>query len=144
MTAALALSATSAQPGLRLVDGSDLLAVQAAVNAIQNPAPAAIAASGAVSPSVAQTYVVTKAGVAALTLAAPVAGKISAGGNDGVYITIVSTTAYAHTVTATGILNNGSASVNVATFAAYPGASIDLMAYNGQWYVTGSTAITFS
>ena len=144
MTAALALSATSAQPGLRLVDGADLLAVQAAVNAINNPAPVAIAASGAVSPSSAQTYVITKAGVAALTLAAPVAGKISAGGNDGVSITIISTTANAHTITATGIMNNGSTSVNVATFAAYPGASIDLVAYNAQWYVIGATAITFS
>lgn len=98
-----------------------------------------ITASGAVNPKVAARYVITKAGVAALTLAAPTAGT-----DDGLTIVITSGTAYAHTLTATGLLNTGSASVNVATFAAYAGAGITLVAYNAKWNVQSSVGITFS
>jgi hypothetical protein len=101
--------------------------------------PVAITASGAVSPHNSAFYVVTDAGIAALTLAAPTAGT-----DDGVHITIKSTTAYAHTLTATGLLQTGSANVNVATFAAYAGAGLTLRAYNGKWLVESAVGITFS
>jgi hypothetical protein len=97
------------------------------------------AASGAVSPHKAATYVVTKAGVAALTLAAPTAGT-----DDGLIITVTSNTAYAHTLTATNLLQTGTTYVSVATFAAHPGAGVVLMAYQGLWNVISATAITFS
>jgi hypothetical protein len=100
---------------------------------------AAISASGAVSPHVSDNYIITKAGVAALTLAAPTAGT-----DDGVTITLTSATANAHTLTATGLLNTGSASVNVATFAAHAGASVKLQAYQGTWNALAQIAITFS
>lgn len=99
----------------------------------------AITANGAVGPHASGQYAITKAGVAALTLAAPTATT-----DDGVTITLFSTTANAHTLTATGILNNGSTSVNVATFAAHPGASITLVAYQAAWYVIAQVNITFS
>ena len=102
-------------------------------------APVAITASGAVAPSVAENYVVTNAGVTALTLAAPVAGA-----DDGKEILITSFSAFAHTLTTVGLLNTGTASVNVATFAARAGASLWLMAYQGKWNVIGSNNITFS
>lgn len=98
-----------------------------------------LAASGAVPAHVSASYVITKAGVAALTLAAPVSGT-----EDGIVVIIQSTTAFAHTLTATGLLQTGTAAVNVATFAAFAGASIRLRAYVGKWIVSASNAITFS
>jgi hypothetical protein len=106
---------------------------------LQSTFPSAIAASGAVPPHSGHTYVITKAGVAALTLAAPTAGT-----DDGIEITLTSNTANAHTLTATGLLQTGTASVNVATFAAQPGAGLTLMAYQGKWNVLCSVGITFS
>lgn len=98
-----------------------------------------IAASGAIDPHTANRYAITKAGVAALTLAAPTKTA-----DDGECIEIFSTTAFAHTITATGLLQTGTASVNVATFAAQAGASILLQAYQGKWVVLSANGITFS
>jgi membrane-associated protease RseP (regulator of RpoE activity) len=99
----------------------------------------AIAASGAVNPHVSARYVITKAGIAALTLAAPIAGA-----EDGTLIEITSTTAFAHTLTATGLLRNGAGTVNLATFAANDGAAILLCAYNGKWYVQMAQGVTIT
>lgn len=98
----------------------------------------AITTNGALSVS-SGNYVITKAGVEAMTLAAPVAGA-----QDGMTIIISSTTANAHTLTATGLLQTGTASVNLATFAAQAGAGLVLRAYNGKWIVVSSVGITFS
>ncbi|HEV8059815.1 MAG TPA: hypothetical protein VGP68_08070 [Gemmataceae bacterium] len=98
-----------------------------------------VAASGAVDPHTPGSAVITKAGIAVLTLAAPTAGI-----DDGLIITLTSATAYAHTLTATGLLSTGSASVNEATFAAYAGAGLTLQAYNGTWQVIASNGVTFS
>lgn len=100
---------------------------------------AALTTNGAINPSAAATYVITKAGVLADTLAAPVVGT-----DDGKIITVTSNTANAHTITATGLLQTGSASVNLATFAASAGAGLTLMAYQGKWNVLSSVGITFS
>ena len=101
--------------------------------------PVAITASGAVAVRPGTDYVITKAGIAALTLAAPTAGT-----DDGVTISIISSTLFAHTLTATGLLSTGTASVNVATYAAFAGAGLTLKAYQGLWLVTASVGITFS
>ncbi len=93
----------------------------------------------AVPPHTPATYVITKAGVDAMTLAAPTATT-----DDGLVITITSDTANAHTLTATGLLNTGAAAVNVATFAAHAGAGLSLMAYQGAWNVMSQIGITFS
>lgn len=97
-----------------------------------------ITASGAIAPRASAQYVITKAGVAAMTLAAPTTTT-----DDGEEIIIYSNTAFAHTVTATGLLQTGTASVNVATFAAFAGARLVLRAYAGKWMASG-TGITFS
>ena len=138
--------------GFRLVTGDSLNRFVDAINNLQgNGTPDAVALTseiyglatitqdGAIPPSTPATYVVTKAGVAALTLAAPVAGT-----DDGKVIMVTSNTANAHTITATGLLQTGTASVNVATFAAQKGAGVTLMAYQGKWNVLGSVGITFS
>jgi hypothetical protein len=96
----------------------------------------ALTANGAINPNLSATYSITKAGVLADTLAAPTV--------DGVTITITSNTAFAHTITATGLLQTGSASVNVATFAAFAGASLQLVSIGGKWSVLTSNGVTFT
>lgn len=112
-----------------------------------NGAPGAVTAlttNGAINPNTAAKYAITKAGVLADTLAAPTAGAVSAGGDDGKVIIIASTTANAHTVTATGLLQTGDATTDVATFNAAAGATLELMAYNAKWVVLNANGVTFS
>ena len=99
----------------------------------------AITADGAINPNTAAWYMITKGSAAGLTLGAPTATT-----DDGKIIHINSSTAFAHTVTATNLLMTGSASDDVATFGAFAGASLTIMAYQGKWYVMASNAITFS
>lgn len=84
------------------------------------------------------TVILNKAGVAAMTLAAPAKDQT------GITLTITSDTAQAHTVTATSLLSTGTASVSVATFAASKGSGLVLKAVDGLWNVISSTGITFS
>lgn len=100
---------------------------------------ATLTANGAVDPHTTANYVVTKAGVLADTLAAPTVTT-----DDGVVITITSSTNYAHTLTATGLLGTGTVKTDVATFAAYAGAGLTVMAYQGKWLVLASVGVTFS
>jgi hypothetical protein len=109
------------------------------LSSVWSQTPVALTTNGAIPPHVPHTYAITKAGVLADTLAAPTAGT-----DDGIQITITSDTANAHTLTATGLLDTGTASVNVATFAAQKGAGLTLMAYNARWKVLSSVGITFS
>lgn len=76
--------------------------------------------------------VINAAGVAALTLAAPVAGSPANGGNDGQELKILDQSGHAHTITtpASGI----NAVHHIATSGATAGDSITLTAYNGAWY----------
>lgn len=77
----------------------------------------------------------TKAGVAAMTLAAPVAGK-----DDGKVLHIDSHTAQAHTVTITAGLRGAGSGADVLTWGGAIGDGISLYAYAGNWYVLpGST-----
>ncbi len=100
----------------------------------------AISASGAMLPHVAATYVITKsAAPAVMTLAAPTATV-----DDGKIIVVTSSTAQAHTITATGLFSTGTATVNLATFAAFAGATITLMAYNAKWNVLSFNAVVLT
>lgn len=98
-----------------------------------------LAASGAIDPHTPGRYIINKAGVAVLTLAAPVAGA-----EDGLEIYVGSSTANAHTLTATGLFQDGAGHVNLATFAAQAGAGISLIAFNGKWIVTGLVGVTMT
>jgi hypothetical protein len=90
------------------------------------------------------TVIVESTGVNAMTLGAPTVGNQAAGGDSGRVLIIISNGAFAHTITATGLLKTGSAAVNVATFAAFAGASLTLRASAGLWYVISSNAVTFT
>jgi len=81
---------------------------------------------------------ITKAGVAAMTLAAPT--------QDGIVITVVGTTANAHTLTITGGLNGAGAGADVGTFGGAVGDGVSVYSYGGSWWgVPGSNLnVTFA
>jgi hypothetical protein len=101
-------------------------------------------ANGAVDitlPNIPSTVVITKGSACAITLARPVAGAPTVGGNDGQRITFLSTTAFAHTVTQTTPGFNGAgASKDVATFGGTVGDSFVVEAYNATWYIVGTSS----
>jgi hypothetical protein len=102
---------------------------------IQNTATLA-AADGAIAVKLG-VVAITKGTAAVLTLASPTAGT-----DDGKLLTIVSTTAAAHTVTVTAGFNGSGTAGDVATFGAAAGNSISVVAYNGVWYVTNLQGVT--
>lgn len=83
--------------------------------------------------------VVTKAGVAALTLADPTATD-----DDGCELLIISATAQAHTVSnaAGSGFNGGGASADVGTFGGAKGDNMRLVAYQGDWYTVSLRNVT--
>jgi hypothetical protein len=94
----------------------------------------------AINAHTAATYVVTTAGVDAMTIVAPTATT-----DDGKIIKITTATAAAHTLTCTGgTLRPGTASVTTVNFASFPGSSIELMAYQGNWYVMAANNVTYA
>ena len=80
----------------------------------------------------------TKAGVAAMTLAAPIAGT-----DDGKMLYIIAATANAHTVTIANGLSGVGAGADVGTFGGAVGDRVVLVAYNGIWYPVVNINVTF-
>jgi|HubBroStandDraft_6_1064221.scaffolds.fasta_scaffold00550_3 hypothetical protein len=78
---------------------------------------------------------INTAGVDACTLATPVAGDPSQGGNDGLTIEVTDLSGHAHTVTTAANKINGNK--HIATFPGTVGARIVLTAFNGIWYSDG-------
>ena len=102
----------------------------------------ALSASGAV-PLTAynKNYIITKAGVAALTIANPTSGD-----HDGVELTFISATASAHTIdnsAGAGFNNQGSAK-DIGTFGGAIGDKLVIVAYNGKWYVKDNLNVTLA
>jgi hypothetical protein len=93
-----------------------------------------IATSTAITAVAGGIVLITKADVAVLTLAAPY--------KDGARLTIVSATAAAHTITNTAGFGGGTTSRDVATFGGAINDSIDLVSYNGVWWVVSTRNVT--
>lgn len=91
--------------------------------------PLAVTADGAIAiPPGDKTYFITKAGVAAMTIAAPTVTT-----HDGIRLTFISTTAQAHTLDmASSGINGGSA--DIGTFGGAAGDGVTIQAYQGHWY----------
>lgn len=88
-------------------------------------------------PIVSGTYVLTKGSAGAYTLAAPTAAQA------GTFLTITNGSAYAHTITATSLVWDGTTGVNTTiTFAAFKGSTIQLVAYDLLWHVVSQNTIT--
>lgn len=84
-------------------------------------------------------YLLSKAGVGAYTLAAPVAGDV------GKTLTLIATTNNAHVVTsAAANIGDGTAGLNTTlTFAAFIGASVTLICNAAnQWVTDAIVAVT--
>lgn len=98
------------------------------------PQPYEIASGDGAIGIVHGTVYITKATAAALTLADPATTA------NGATLTIVATTAAAHTVSnaAGSGFNGGGAGADVATFTAAAGNNLVLTAYNGVWYVVNN------
>jgi hypothetical protein len=80
-----------------------------------------------------------KTGAIAAALANPIATT-----DDYKRLTIASLSAQAHTVTCTGGFGNAGTGEDVATFTAAIGACLDLIAFQGYWYVAGQHLITIA
>ena len=95
------------------------------------------AADGAITP-VAGEVVLTKGSAGAYTLAAPA--------SDGFRLCITAGSAFAHVVTATDLIHDGvtGGAKDTATFGAFVGSSLDLLAYDGKWHVVGKNVVTIA
>ncbi len=100
-----------------------------------------VAGVGAAVPIVGTSFIET-AGVDACTLATPVAGDPSVGGNDGLEITIIDNGGHAHTVTtAAGIITPAH---HLATFNGTQGSFVTFIARNGKWLPLALSGVTIS
>lgn len=100
----------------------------------------ALAASGAITIKSGVALLTKADGAVAATLAAPTPTT-----DDGKILYIVSTTAQAHTVTATTIgFNAGDAAKDVATLGGAIGDGLVVVAYQGEWYVLANTNATIA
>lgn len=83
------------------------------------------------------TVVITKGSAAAITLAAPVAA------HNGMRVTFIAASAYAHTITQSSDgFNGGGASKDVATLGGALGDGLTVEAYNLKWYVVSNINAT--
>ena len=82
--------------------------------------------------------VLTKGSAGAYTLAAPTAAEA------GHRLTVINGSAFAHILTATNLIDDGvtGGAKDTATFGAFVGASIELLAYNLKWTVLAKNVVT--
>ena len=84
-------------------------------------------------------YVIQKgAALASSTLANPSVAQ------NGIKVTITSGTDFAHVVTTVATRDGTTGLHTTLTFAAFVGASVTLVAMNGQWYVTANNLVTIT
>lgn len=84
----------------------------------------------------------SKGSAGAYTLALPTAGAQSEGGQDGIEMEILSTTAFAHVVTTPALgFNNAD---DTATYGAAVGNSIRIIANGGFWIVKSLNGVTLT
>lgn len=133
VTSATPLDFPSLQPGmsvLRPVSAPDIVTYGQASEVIAVPIE-----------STTYAYLASPLGAGAYTLGAPSLAL------NGIELTITSQTAFAHTVTATGLYQTGAAGTfSIATFPAASGGSMQLVAQNGLWNVINAsiTPVTFA
>lgn len=108
---------------------------------IQKPTITAYASDGAISfANPFNIAKLTKGSAGAYTLAAPSSSQ------EGYRLLILGQTAFAHVVTATDLLDDGvtGGAKDTATFGAFVGTSLDLIAINAKWHVVGKNVVTIA
>lgn len=113
------------------------------INSIQQGgAPIINSTPYAFDPHTPRRYVIKLTGICTMTILPP---SITAPNEDGLRIRIISATGFAHVLTFTGgTLRSGAAGVATATFAAFAGATLTLVAVGGLWLVESSNGVTFA
>ena len=113
--------------------GTTVSASAAELNLLDKQAVQAIVADGAITnKNGVVTIAKTVPGVVNTTLANPTATT-----DDYKRLLIISAQAQANTVTVTGGFGNGGDGEDVCTFSGAIGDCIELMAYQGYWYIVG-------
>lgn len=83
-------------------------------------------------------YFITKGSAAAITLTAPV-------NEDGIELIIMSASSWAHVITATSLVWDGTTGVNTTgTFQAFAGACTTLIAKGSLWLVKSSNNVAWT
>lgn len=123
--------------GLDLV--GRVLRLEAAATAVNDDTSAL---SGVAIQVVQGVFHITKGSAAAYTLRAPIAGLPQVGGEDGVVLRVVSSTAFAHVITTPANKLNGNKAVG--TFAAAVGNGFELHAKGGVWLVFANQGVTLT
>lgn len=123
-------------------EAANLDTIDAAIAALQDKSAVSdYTANGAITQK-SGIVTLSKAGVAAMTLANPTAGAQTAGGDDGKRLAIISKTANAHTVTTTAAINGGAN--HKSTFGGAIGDMLNLVALGGVWFFEPSINQTLS
>lgn len=115
---------------------------QAAIDALCAGQPGLHSASGDTSMNGSvpgRRYITYAGGALSIVLTAPIAGA-----DDGKKIQVKNVTTQQHTVTCTGLLNDGAGHNNTLTFAAHAGGEFEIEAYQGAWYVNFLNGVTGS
>lgn len=99
--------------------------------------PTVYAADGAIDPKVG-TAKLTKGSAGAYTLRAPTEAE------EGLVLKVISGSAFAHVVTATNLIDDGvtGGAKDTATYAAFVGAAMTLIASDGKWTTLSLKAVT--
>lgn len=120
-------------------DDRSLTPIDSSSIASTRPTPIVTAIDGAISINDNLIYI-TKGSAAALTLAAPTADQ------NGTEVILVAGSAFAHVVTATGLIADGVTGgyKNTVTLGAFVGACCTLVAYGLKWIVKSKTVATIA
>jgi hypothetical protein len=107
------------------------------MSSVPNKAPNLLAASGAITPVDGQAQNITKAGIAALTLALPT--------EDGIRFAVIDETGYDHVILVGGSPPSGlNAAHGTLTFNGTAGSSVELLSRNGRWWTVNLNGVTVS
>lgn len=127
--------------GFSIKTGSQTLTARQSDQVLRNLiAPVTVITGDAALVVAHQIAVFTKGSAAAITLAAPVAA------DNGLKIQLVAGSAFAHVITATGLIDDGvtGGAKNTITLGAFVGASCEIMAYNLHWVVLNLKVATIA
>lgn len=122
------------------IGGTAVTATAAELNRLDTETLQTLAADGAITVKNGVCIISkTVPGIVAATLADPTAGT-----DDFKRLTIINGTAHASTVTSASSFGGGGSGEDVATFSGVVGDVLNLMAYNGKWYVVGYHQVTIA
>jgi hypothetical protein len=124
----------------QLTDRVTELQIAAQLDEANNLAVASYGAAGAIALGGVAILAKGGTGAVAMTLANPIPGAQSAGGQDGMRMKIVSDDAALYTITCgTDSINGAYTTISFGSSTSLAGLGLELTAYNGGW-LTGSGA----